>query len=125
MRGVRPSGLRGVRKEVRSHLHRADFGGDVATCTSREESLCAKDIAAPGATSEGSDLAACTPLFANMACDAFVSGLFKCKLSPGALAKGTACGVNEQCATGYCNLAAGTKCGVCDDSVPAGGFLRE
>jgi hypothetical protein len=89
--------------------------GDLAGCESRESALFAEALGASGTGWTPSAVEACAQTVAGASCDDAMGHNLPsaCHAPAGQLASGAACGDNAQCASGYCNLGAGNKCGTC------------
>ncbi|MGH7439530.1 MAG: hypothetical protein ACRENE_27900 [Polyangiaceae bacterium] len=96
---------------------------DLASCISRETPLFAQALSAPGTGWTPAAIESCAKAFPGTSCDDVLahSSPSACKPPAGQLATGAACGDDGQCASGYCNLGAGGKCGSCAAAAGAAG----
>jgi hypothetical protein len=93
--------------------------GTVARCTERLTLSCLDAVMAPGSGLDGSTMAACTAALAGASCDdLFNRNIAACNFK-GTRENGTACGTDEQCASGRCVRTA-TGCGTCGATVADG-----
>jgi hypothetical protein len=97
--------------------------GDAPTATSRLKAQFMTALTAPGTGWTPSAAEACVQAIETASCaDALANNLpAACHPPPGQLASGAACGDNGQCASGYCNLGPGGKCGTCAAALGAAG----
>jgi len=88
--------------------------GDVATCATRVSATLLSALDANGTGWTPSGLEACVQAIPNVSCDDALGNSLPSLCQPvGTLATGAACGDSSQCASSYCNLGAGGKCGTC------------
>jgi hypothetical protein len=98
------------------------FYGDMATCQSRVELDCTRDLQIMDTNQTTTDRATCARDAANATCDDLVANVFpaSCQIKPGPRRDGEACGSSWQCASTHCEKTNG-DCGVCAPRMPATG----
>ncbi len=75
---------------------------------------CVTALGLSGSTRTADEIDACASALETEECSVFAELLPACAPKAGTLATGSACNVNEQCQSGYCELRAdGKGCGVC------------
>ena len=97
--------------------------GDAATCADRLKLTCVPGLAATGSSQTPTTLDACAKSIAGVSCadlDANVS-TDACKVKPGKIANGGACGTDAQCASTACIIDFTKGCGVCGARIASGG----
>lgn len=89
--------------------------GDTDQCVARETLMCPGLYDAPGTVLTAETESDCADAIATLSCDAVFQGPLPavCDPGPGALAEGTACGYNAQCASHYCRFVSPNICGTC------------
>ncbi len=89
--------------------------GDVGTCVTRVTATFAPGLSAKGSAVTATELNACAAALPAASCGDLLSNRLPDACTPpaGTLADGAACGVDAQCATKHCKLAAGKTCGTC------------
>jgi hypothetical protein len=93
--------------------------GTVEACTTRFKLSCIDAFKAADSGLTAASIAACSAALPGASCeDVLYRKLSACN-AKGKRTNGTACGTDEQCATGYCTHDA-AACGVCADFVGAG-----
>jgi hypothetical protein len=83
----------------------------------RFRTLCARELASPGAEGLKEARTKCSERMKKAECDA---ELTECELPPGSLADGEPCGSRAQCKSRFCNVDS-SGCGTCEPLVAAGG----
>jgi hypothetical protein len=95
--------------------------GTMATCLQRIALACAPTLSAPGSTATPSQMETCVQAIGAESCDDWLDNAQPSACSfTGSVAAGGPCGVDAQCQTSYCRLAAGTLCGTCTTRAMAG-----
>jgi hypothetical protein len=99
--------------------------GDVATCVTRSRLTCPPvfDVAGSSLTPQGLD--DCAKALPAASCEELISHNppAACRPKPGTLVNGTACGIDNQCQSGYCKTNG--LCGVCSGRATAGGSCEQ
>jgi hypothetical protein len=97
--------------------------GDTTSCASRLSGQFTSTLGAPGTGWTPSAVEACVQALPNASCDELLDHNLPavCRPPAGQVAEGGACGDNSQCASGYCNLGPGGKCGTCASALGAAG----
>jgi hypothetical protein len=87
--------------------------GSTVTCAARLRIACMAAAGAPGARATVPALTQCARALDTAACGDVVSGAAVAACFPaGSRADSQPCGINTQCASGYCQLK-GARCGMC------------
>jgi hypothetical protein len=95
--------------------------GTMATCLQRMAIACAPTLSAPGSTATPSQMETCVQAIGGETCDDWLDNAQPSACSfMGSVTAGGPCGVDSQCQTGYCRLAAGTLCGTCTTRAMSG-----
>ena len=93
--------------------------GSYEACLAQAKETCRVWSALPGSALTATRILGCVRAYAAAGCDA--SGPFpECVFTPGALANGVGCHLNDQCSTGHCRKEATNDCGACADKLPEG-----
>ena len=97
--------------------------GDAATCADRLKLQCVPALAAPGSSQTPTTLDACAKSVAGVSCADLTANVSTdaCKVKPGKVDNGKACGVDAQCVSTACIIDYTTGCGVCGARVASGG----
>lgn len=95
--------------------HGSDAYGGYGACIARLRARCTSALAAPGSGSSVGSTEVCAHALAGVSCDAFRSGdpSPACRAPAGALAEGTRCRFDTQCATAFCRVPQAAGCGAC------------
>lgn len=91
----------------------AQFFGSRAACEQHVGDACTLRASAPGMSITASNIDACTAALSDASCADFFGGIAACHLQPGTLAIDEPCTYPLQCASAWCDRAAGSGCGVC------------
>lgn len=97
--------------------------GDANACAERLKIQCVPSLAAPGTSQTPATLDACAKAIAAISCADLAANITPevCKVKPGKIADGSACGVDAQCVSTACVIDGATGCGVCGARVASGG----
>jgi hypothetical protein len=97
--------------------------GDAAGCADRAKLGCVPSLAAPGTSQTPTTLDACAKTIAGVSCADLTAGNTPdaCKVKPGKVDNGKACGTDAQCAGTACIIDGTTGCGVCGTRIASGG----
>jgi hypothetical protein len=97
--------------------------GDQTTCVARTKPTCVAELAAPGTSQTPASLEDCAKQLGNLTCAGLTANTppDACKVKPGTVANGAACGTDAQCASTACIDRGTTGCGTCAPRVAAGG----
>ncbi len=97
--------------------------GDQPTCVARAKLNCVPGMAAPGTSQTPAALEDCSKQISGTSCAAITANSppDQCKVKPGTVANGGACGTDAQCASTACIDTGTTGCGTCAPRVAAGG----
>jgi hypothetical protein len=88
--------------------------GDMTTCLTRIRSNCLTSLGARGTGRTPESEEACAQATMAAACsDVVNSSIAACAPPAGTLANGAACNFPGQCASAFCGIAPGAKCGTC------------
>lgn len=100
---------------------------DVATCEARIGILCPLSASAPGSSTPPQHWQDCADAAPSLSCDDVFSRNIPAACQPiaGSLADGSACGIDAQCMSAYCNVPSGEVCGVCGARSAAGGACKQ
>ncbi len=86
-----------------------------AACRDRVRKVCLFSLAAPGTTLTPAAVLTCAQVVGAGSCEDLINGVRPdaCRRKPGPRPNGTKCGYDEQCASVFCEVPGGVRCGTC------------